>query len=86
MSGWRRFSPSRASWPGDFNLAFPPERVDPGRTDVTMPTTPRSVGGLTPACGDRAEALYREVCDTIVRVATPKAAELAKLLETSSAR
>ncbi len=65
----------------DFNLAFSPERVDPGRTDFTMRTTPKVVGGLTPACGDRAEALYSEVCDTIVRVSTPEAAELTKLLE-----
>jgi UDP-N-acetyl-D-glucosamine dehydrogenase len=65
----------------DFNLAFSPERVDPGRTDFTMRTTPKVVGGLTPACGDRAEALYSEVCDTVVRVSTPEAAELCKLLE-----
>jgi UDP-N-acetyl-D-glucosamine dehydrogenase len=65
----------------DFNLAFSPERVDPGRTDFTMRTTPKVVGGLTQTCGDRAEALYREVCDTIVRVSTPEAAELCKLLE-----
>jgi UDP-N-acetyl-D-glucosamine dehydrogenase len=65
----------------DFNLAFSPERVDPGRTDFTMRTTPKVVGGLTEACGDRAEALYREVCDTVVRVSTPEAAELCKLLE-----
>jgi len=65
----------------DFNLAFSPERVDPGRTDFTVRTTPKVVGGLTEACGDRAEALYGEVCDTIVRVSTPEAAELTKLLE-----
>ncbi len=65
----------------DFNLAFSPERVDPGRTDFTLRTTPKVVGGLTEACGDRAEALYGEVCDTIVRVSTPDAAELTKLLE-----
>ncbi|MGH2918005.1 MAG: nucleotide sugar dehydrogenase [Solirubrobacteraceae bacterium] len=65
----------------DFNLAFSPERVDPGRTDYTMRTTPKVVGGLTAECGDRAGALYGEVCDTIVRVSTPEAAELTKLLE-----
>jgi UDP-N-acetyl-D-glucosamine dehydrogenase len=65
----------------DFNLAFSPERVDPGRTDYTMRTTPKVVGGLTPVCGDRAEALYSEICDTVVRVSTPEAAELCKLLE-----
>jgi UDP-N-acetyl-D-glucosamine dehydrogenase len=65
----------------DFSLAFSPERVDPGRTDFTMRTTPKVVGGLTEACGDRAAALYGEVCDEIVRVSTPEAAELTKLLE-----
>jgi UDP-N-acetyl-D-glucosamine dehydrogenase len=65
----------------DFNLAFSPERVDPGRTDYTLRNTPKIVGGLTEVCGDRAEALYREVCDEIVRVSSPEAAELTKLLE-----
>jgi UDP-N-acetyl-D-glucosamine dehydrogenase len=66
---------------GEFFLAFSPERVDPGRTDYTLRTTPKVVGGLTEACADRATALYELVCDTIVRVSTPEAAELAKLLE-----
>ncbi|MGI8730442.1 MAG: nucleotide sugar dehydrogenase, partial [Solirubrobacteraceae bacterium] len=65
----------------DFNLAFSPERVDPGRTDFTMRTTPKVVGGLTQACLERAAALYGEICDTIVPVSTPEAAELTKLLE-----
>ena len=66
---------------GDFNLAYSPERVDPGRTDFTLRTTPKVVGGLTEACGDRAATLYGEICDTVVRVSTPEAAELTKLLE-----
>ena len=65
----------------DFNLAFSPERVDPGRTDHTLRTTPKIVGGLTEACGDRAVALYERVCDEVVRVGTPEVAEMAKLLE-----
>jgi UDP-N-acetyl-D-glucosamine dehydrogenase len=65
----------------DFNLAFSPERVDPGRTDYTLRTTPKIVGGLTETCGDRAVAMYSEVCDNIVRVGTPEVAEMAKLLE-----
>jgi UDP-N-acetyl-D-glucosamine dehydrogenase len=65
----------------DFHLAFSPERVDPGRSDYTLRNTPKVLGGLTEACGDRAEALYREVCDEIVRVSSPEAAELSKLLE-----
>jgi UDP-N-acetyl-D-glucosamine dehydrogenase len=65
----------------DFHLAFSPERVDPGRTDFTLRTTPKVIGGLTGACADRAEQLYGMVCDTLVRVSTPEAAELTKLLE-----
>jgi UDP-N-acetyl-D-glucosamine dehydrogenase len=65
----------------DFHLAFSPERVDPGRTDFTLRNTPKVLGGLTDACADRAEALYGLVCDQLVRVSTPEAAELTKLLE-----
>jgi UDP-N-acetyl-D-glucosamine dehydrogenase len=65
----------------DFHLAFSPERVDPGRTDFTLRTTPKIVGGLTEACTERAVALYEHVCDTLIRVSTPDAAELSKLLE-----
>ncbi len=65
----------------DFNLAFSPERVDPGRTDFTLRNTPKVLGGLTEACAERAEALYSLVCDQIVRVSSPEAAELTKLLE-----
>ncbi len=66
---------------GDFHLAFSPERVDPGRTDFTMRNTPKVLGGLTEACADRAQALYGMVCDEVVRVSSPEAAELTKLLE-----
>jgi UDP-N-acetyl-D-glucosamine dehydrogenase len=65
----------------DFHLAFSPERVDPGRSDYTLANTPKVVGGLTPESGDRAEALYRLVCADVVRVSSPEAAELTKLLE-----
>jgi UDP-N-acetyl-D-glucosamine dehydrogenase len=65
----------------DFNAAFSPERVDPGRTDYTLRTTPKVVGGMTDVCGDRAAELYGLVCDEVVRVSTPETAELAKLLE-----
>jgi UDP-N-acetyl-D-glucosamine dehydrogenase len=63
------------------NVAFSPERVDPGRTDYTLRTTPKIVGGMTQECTDRAAELYSRVCDHIVRVSSPEAAEMAKLLE-----
>jgi len=65
----------------DFHLAFSPERVDPGRTDHTMRTTPKIVGGLTPACTERAVAMYSVICNELVPVSTPEIAEMAKLLE-----
>jgi UDP-N-acetyl-D-glucosamine dehydrogenase len=65
----------------DFNLAYSPERIDPGRTDYTLKNTPKIVGGLTQQCGDRAEAFYGEVCDNVVRVKSPEVAEMSKLLE-----
>jgi UDP-N-acetyl-D-glucosamine dehydrogenase len=65
----------------DFHLAFSPERIDPGRTDYTVRTTPKLVGGVTPACAERARELYSLICDEVVVLSTPEAAELAKLLE-----
>jgi UDP-N-acetyl-D-glucosamine dehydrogenase len=65
----------------DFHLAMSPERVDPGRTDWTTKTTPKVVGGLTPACTEAAAELYRAAVDTVHTVSTPEAAELTKLLE-----
>ena len=63
------------------NVAFSPERVDPGRTDYTLRTTPKVVGGITPECTERAAELYSRVCDDVIRVSTPEAAEMTKLLE-----
>jgi UDP-N-acetyl-D-glucosamine dehydrogenase len=65
----------------DFALAFSPERVDPGRTDYTIATTPKIVGGLTARCTERAAAVYDTICDRVVPVGTPEVAEMAKLLE-----
>jgi UDP-N-acetyl-D-glucosamine dehydrogenase len=65
----------------DFHLAFSPERIDPGRTDWTIKTTPKVVGGVTAACTERACALYRRAIDDVFSVSSPEAAELTKLLE-----
>jgi UDP-N-acetyl-D-glucosamine dehydrogenase len=65
----------------ELNVAYSPERVDPGRTDFTLRNTPKVVGGMTPACVERAAELYGRICDHVIRVSTPEAAELTKLLE-----
>ena len=65
----------------DFNLAFSPERVDPGRSDWSTKTTPKVVGGVTPACTEAAAAVYRGAVDQVIELTSPEAAELTKLLE-----
>ncbi len=65
----------------DFHLAFSPERIDPGRTDYTLATTPKLLGGLTPACAERARELYATICERVIVLSSPEAAELSKLLE-----
>jgi UDP-N-acetyl-D-glucosamine dehydrogenase len=65
----------------EFNLAYSPERIDPGRTDHTVRTTPKVVGGLTDECRRRAVELYGLICDEVVEVSSPEVAELTKLLE-----
>jgi UDP-N-acetyl-D-glucosamine dehydrogenase len=65
----------------DFHLAFSPERIDPGRTDYTVRTTPKLVGGITAACAERARELYSLICTEVVVLSAPEAAELTKLLE-----
>jgi UDP-N-acetyl-D-glucosamine dehydrogenase len=65
----------------DFHLAMSPERIDPGNQRFTVKNTPKVVGGLTDACADRACALYEPAVDTLVKVTSPEAAELTKLLE-----
>jgi UDP-N-acetyl-D-glucosamine dehydrogenase len=65
----------------DFALAYSPERLDPGRVGQGLRHTPKLVAGLTRSCRDRAEALYRIVCDEVVPVSSTDVAEFTKLLE-----
>ena len=65
----------------NFFLAFSPERIDPGRTDYTFHTTPKVIGGVTPACVAVALALYGTVVEQPVPVTSTAAAEMVKLLE-----
>jgi UDP-N-acetyl-D-glucosamine dehydrogenase len=65
----------------DWFLAFSPERVDPGREDFTTINTPKVMGGITEACSEVATAWYAGAIQTVHRVSSAEAAELAKLLE-----
>jgi UDP-N-acetyl-D-glucosamine dehydrogenase len=65
----------------DFHLAFSPEREDPGNPDSKVALIPKVVGGYTPACLEKAVALYSKAIKTIVPVSSCRAAEATKLLE-----
>lgn len=65
----------------DFHLAYSPEREDPSNPESKVERIPKLVGGLTPACREKAIALYRHAIHTIVGVNSCQVAEAAKLLE-----
>jgi len=65
----------------DFHLAFSPEREDPGNPDSKVALIPKVVGGYTPACLEKARALYLKAVKTVVPVSSCRAAEATKLLE-----
>jgi len=65
----------------DFSLSYSPERIDPGNTEWSLRNTPKVVGGLTPACTERAVRFYSQIVDTVVPTVGLREAEFAKLLE-----
>lgn len=65
----------------DFHLAFSPEREDPGNPDSKVSKIPKVVGGFTPACLEKAVALYSRAIESIVPVSSCRVAEATKLLE-----
>ncbi|KFN11489.1 nucleotide sugar dehydrogenase family protein [Paenibacillus macerans] len=66
----------------DFFLAYSPERVDPGNKTFNTKNTPKVVGGVTPACSEVAETLYRQVLNGDVHVvSSPAVAEMEKIYE-----
>jgi len=65
----------------DFHLAFSPEREDPANGQSNVKKIPKIVGGYTPACLNKAVALYSRAIDTVVPVSSCRVAEATKLLE-----
>src|SRR6266478_2764750 len=64
-----------------FYVAFSPEREDPGNTTVARRDIPKVVGGLDAQASEMAAAMYGTIFNRIVRVSSPAAAEMTKLLE-----
>ena len=66
----------------DYYLAYSPERVDPGNLQYRLKNTPKVVGGHTAKCGEVAAAFYETIIqDGVMRVSSPRVAEMTKLLE-----
>jgi UDP-N-acetyl-D-glucosamine dehydrogenase len=65
----------------EFYVAFSPEREDPGNQTVARRDIPKVVGGLNAKASDLAAALYGSIFTRVVRVSSPAAAEMTKLLE-----
>jgi len=65
----------------EFYVAFSPEREDPGNTTVARRDIPKVVGGLNTKASDLSAALYGAIFNRVVRVSSPAAAEMTKLLE-----
>jgi UDP-N-acetyl-D-glucosamine dehydrogenase len=65
----------------DFFLAFSPERVDPGNKSFNTANTTKIVGGVSTDCLELSEAFYRSFVTNIVRMSSPRAAEMTKVFE-----
>ncbi len=62
-------------------VAFSPEREDPGNTRIDRREIPKVVGGIGPLAQEAASALYAAAFRQVIRVSSPAAAEMTKLLE-----
>jgi UDP-N-acetyl-D-glucosamine dehydrogenase len=65
----------------DFHLGYSPERIDPGNTTWTLVNTPKVVSGVNGSSLASVKKFYDTIVDTTIPVASPREAELAKLLE-----
>ncbi len=65
----------------DVEVAFSPERTDPGNKLFDTRSIPKVVGGYTPVANAAARALYGRCIDHVVMVSSPRVAEMVKLLE-----
>jgi nucleotide sugar dehydrogenase len=73
---------ARGLMPGtDVDVAFSPERIDPGNTTHPQSSVPRVVGGASPASGLRAADVLALVAPAVHTVSSCEAAEMTKLLE-----
>lgn len=76
------FPQQNASNP-DINIAHCPERVLPGHVLRELVENDRVIGGMSPACSERAVALYKTFVKGECLITNARTAEMAKLTENS---
>src|SRR5438876_1678020 len=79
-----RFPPERHAEPLDVHVAHCPERGLPGRMVRALIENDRIIGGMTEACAEHAEAVYRVFLQAKVFRTDAATAELVKLVENAS--
>jgi nucleotide sugar dehydrogenase len=65
----------------DINVAFCPERLNPGSTSFAHDEVTRVIGGATPECSLAAQRLLSMISPEVHLVSSPEVAELSKLIE-----
>ena len=65
----------------DFFLGFSPERIDPGNEQYGLRNVPKVIGGLDERSTTLMEVFYGSFISKTVRVSSPRAAEMTKLME-----
>ena len=65
----------------DFGLAFCPERTVEGNAFKELPRLPRVIGGIDKKSTDIAAAIFEVLTTKIVKVSSPRVAEMAKIFD-----
>lgn len=65
----------------EFSLGYSPERIDPANRHFGLENTPRIISGIDQPSVERMAEVYGALCNEVVRAATVREAEMAKLLE-----
>lgn len=76
--------PDAARTRADVAVAYCPERVLPGQIILELVSNDRSIGGITPACAERARSFYTRFVEGKCSITTARTAEMVKLVENAS--
>jgi UDP-N-acetyl-D-mannosaminuronic acid dehydrogenase len=83
MAEWLATARKDLKFPGDVNIAYCPERVLPGKIIEELTKNDRVIGGMTPACAERAKKLYQLFVKGECVLTDSATAEMCKLTENS---